>query len=277
MAGSAANEGITMPKRNLPVFDGDPLHYFGFMKRFEEIVLKKISEPALQLEYLIDMCVGKAADAVRSCIVISPASAALQTALYRLASNFGRKHVVVQAHLEGIIKGPPIKSDKNSLSKLATDMYNCQITLEAWGYGSELNNSQTLVDVFRRLPIHLQRKLSDRIDINPIGYATTFSQMLSFIEEAANQANSLFGKVLAEPSSKKDRQQTPRSTARNVFSSQSIVATKSCVSCGANHDLWECDTFRNLTAKDRWDVVKAKRLCFKCLTSNHVSRDCNFR
>ena len=44
-----------MPERNLPVFDGDPLHYFGFMKRFEEIVLKQISEPALQLEYLINI------------------------------------------------------------------------------------------------------------------------------------------------------------------------------------------------------------------------------
>jgi len=50
--GSAIREGITMPKRNLPVFDGDPLQYFGFMKRFEEIVLKQTSEPALQWEYL---------------------------------------------------------------------------------------------------------------------------------------------------------------------------------------------------------------------------------
>ena len=116
--GSAIREGITLPKRNLPMFDGDPLHSFGFMKRFEEIVLKEISEPTLQLEYLIDMCVGKAADAVRFCIVISPASAALQTALDSLASNFGRKHVVVQAHLEGIIKDPPIKSDENSLLQL---------------------------------------------------------------------------------------------------------------------------------------------------------------
>jgi len=104
--GSAIQEGITMPKRNLPVFDGDPLQYFGFMKRFEEIVLKQVAEPALQLEYLINMCVGEAAEAVRSCIVISPASAALQTVLNRLASNFGRKHVMVQAHLVGIIKGP---------------------------------------------------------------------------------------------------------------------------------------------------------------------------
>ena len=72
-------------------------------------------------------------------------------------------------------------------------MYNCQITLEAWGYGSELNSSQTLVDVFRRLPIHLQRKLSDRIDINPVGHATTFSQMLSFVEDAAGRAHSMFG------------------------------------------------------------------------------------
>jgi len=84
-------------------------------------------------------------------------------------------------------------------------MYNCQVTLDAWGYGSELNSPQTLVDVFHRLPIHLQWKLSDRIDINSVGYTTTFSQMLSFIEEAADRTNSSFGMVLAEPSTKKDK------------------------------------------------------------------------
>ena len=59
------------------------------------------------------------------------------------------------------------------------------------------------------------------------------------------------------------------------------VAMKSyqttCGNCGANHTLWKCDTFRNLMVKDRWNVVKAKRLCFKCLKLNHVSWDCNFR
>jgi len=76
---------------------------------------------------------------------------------------------------------------------LASDMGNCYITLVQWGYLSELNSSQTLLYVFKRLPTRLQRKFCDEADINPIGYAATFSQLLSFVEDAAGRAHSMFG------------------------------------------------------------------------------------
>jgi len=63
--------------------------------------------------------------------------------------KFGKKHVVVKAHLDSIAKGPPIKVDRESLDKLATDMANCHMTLVQWD-DSELNSSQTLLDVFNR-------------------------------------------------------------------------------------------------------------------------------
>ena len=56
--------------------------------------------------------------------------------------------MVVKAHLDSITKGPQIKADRESLDKLATDMANYHITLVQWGYDSELNSSQTLLDVF---------------------------------------------------------------------------------------------------------------------------------
>jgi len=54
----------------------------------------------------------------------------------------------------------------------------CYITIVQWGYLSELNSSQTLLYVFKRLPIRLQRKFCDEADINSIGYAATFSQLV---------------------------------------------------------------------------------------------------
>jgi len=51
------------------------------------------------------MCVGKAREVIKSCPVISPASAGLQQALDLLYENFGKKHIVVDAHLNSICKG----------------------------------------------------------------------------------------------------------------------------------------------------------------------------
>ena len=47
---TAIREGIALPKRNLPTFDGNPLHYYGFLKSFET-VMKQVSDPASQLAY----------------------------------------------------------------------------------------------------------------------------------------------------------------------------------------------------------------------------------
>jgi len=53
---TAIREGITLPKRNVPTFDGTPLHYYGFLKSFEESVMKQVSDLASQLPYLILIC-----------------------------------------------------------------------------------------------------------------------------------------------------------------------------------------------------------------------------
>ena len=74
---SAIIKDITLPKRNLPVFDGNSLHYYGFMKSFEETILKHVSDPASQLAYLIDMCRGKAYEVIKFCNIRSLPSEAL--------------------------------------------------------------------------------------------------------------------------------------------------------------------------------------------------------
>ena len=88
---TAIREGIALPKRNLPTFDGNPLHSYGFLKGFEETVMKQVSDPASQLAYLIDICRDKAYEAIRSCNIISPPSEALKTALDKLSMKFGKK------------------------------------------------------------------------------------------------------------------------------------------------------------------------------------------
>jgi len=179
-----------------------------------------------------------------------------------------------KAHLDSITKGPPIKADRESLDKLATDMANCHITLVQWGYDSELNSSLTLLDVFKRLPVHLQRKFSGKVDVYSIGYAATFSPLLSFVEDAADHANSLFGQALAQPA--RYNQSCPRKLkSGQVFSPQcKTVAERHCQRnprdvCPSricnNHTLSKCRKFLRKPIQERWHFVNGKRLCFNCL------------
>ena len=159
------------------------------MKSFEETILKHVSDPASQLAYLIDMCRGKAYEVIKFCNIRSLSSEALKTAL-KLSMKFGKKHVVVKAHLDLITKGPPIEAE--NLDMLASDMGNCYITLVQWGYFSELNSSQTLLDVFKRMPVNLQRNFGEKVAVNLTGHAATLVQLLFYVD-TADRAHWLFG------------------------------------------------------------------------------------
>ena len=104
------------------------------------------------------MCTGKAREATKHLSIVTPPSLGMNQAMETLHNRFGQKHIVVKAHLDSITDGPPVKFDKNSLDKFVTDLTNCQIVMEAWNFASELNSSQTLKSVFKRLPVPLQRK-----------------------------------------------------------------------------------------------------------------------
>ena len=86
---SIIQQGFSLPKRSVPTFNGNPLEYFAFTKSFQETILDQVANPASQLQYLSEMCVGKAREVIKSCSVLSPASAGLRQAL-DLFENFGQ-------------------------------------------------------------------------------------------------------------------------------------------------------------------------------------------
>jgi len=93
-----------------------------------------------------------------------------------------------------IAMGPLTKAEE-CMDKPATDMAKCHITLVQRGYESELNelnSSQTLLYVFKRLPVNLQTKFDEKVAVKLIGYAPTFVQLLSYVD-AAERAHWLFG------------------------------------------------------------------------------------
>ena len=139
------------------------------------------------------MYVGAAHDVIKSCHVISPPSAGLKQAINLSYENFGQKHTF-DARLNCICNGPPIKSDEESLSKLATQLMNCQIIVGACGFGSILNSPQTLASAFKRLPTHLQRMFCNKVEIKGDGHIASFVELMNFIKHATQRTNTFLEK-----------------------------------------------------------------------------------
>ena len=60
--------------------------------------------------------------------------------------------------------------------------------------------------------------------------------------------------------------------------SQSYLTThrhSSCLKCKENHALYSCEQFRRLNVADRKKFVQDVKLCFNCLRSGHMVKDCS--
>jgi len=214
--------------------------------------------------------------------VISPASAGLQQALDLLYENFGQKHVVVDAHLNSVCKGPPVKLDQESLRKLATESTNCQIIMKAWGFGSLLDSPQTSKSVFKRLPFHLQKLFGNKVETNTDEHLATFEELTCFVKQAVQHSNTFFGKIVANSMAARRPRQEKLQIPSGVFTSQfaatsaisnSTVTTDrtAYVTWGGNHPLYKRDNFRKLPVLQRWSLVKSQKELFQLLGArSHV-------
>ena len=155
--------GFEMPKRELLTFDGNPLNYWLFTNNFEVNIAKRVPDPETRLTYLIQHCTGKAREAIKNCAIMSDPEQGYRKAQEILYHRFGQKHIIAHAHITKIVEGPQIKNtDSTGLLDLSVEMQNCALTLAQMGYEADVNNSDNLVKVVKRLPVHLQSKWADR-------------------------------------------------------------------------------------------------------------------
>ena len=74
--------------------------------------------------------------------------------------------------------------------------------------------------------------------------------------------------------------QPPRQGQRNTRTflrdsrQNHIKKTQCCQACGADHQIWTCQVFKQKSISDKWDIAKRCQLCFCCLAEGHFGRKC---
>ena len=154
-------EGFNLPKPELLTFNGTPTDYCKFISNFETNIENKVNDERLKLSYLIQYCSGEAKSCIEDCVLLEP-SEGYKRARSILYSRYGRPHVIARSYIDKLVGGPQIKaSDTDGLSSLALDMQRCEITLSKLGFASDVDNSENLRRVVKRLPIHLRARWAD--------------------------------------------------------------------------------------------------------------------
>ena len=146
-------------------------------------------------------------------------------------------------------------------------------------YESELNHTNTLRELNRKLPLFMRVKWTECAGAKlESGSRPKFKDFLQFVEKRATLVNNEFGEDLCssvfkqkDGGRKRDGQRGPllraRSFATRVYKRQNGKEESStegktgnvrCLVCSGGHRIWKCDKFKKL----------------KCLSEGHYGRRC---
>ena len=263
-------EILQAPKAELPIFDGDPLKYYVFIRSFENSVERVVDNDTAKLTRLMQFCRGKALSLLQCCTFMEPA-AGYAKAKELLKERYGNNCAISKAWIDKVTQGQVIKPNANGpIREYADDLRNCYETLKAMDREclTEINASSNLLRLVERLPSYLKNRWKKEVrDIrkfkerNPV-----FEDVVKFVEEAAEEANDpVYGNMTVE------RRPTRQHSATFVTG---ITDKQKCFVCDSYHSVFSCNAFREMSVNDRSNVVQRARLCFNCLKPGHSARFC---
>ena len=219
-----------------------------------------------------------------------------------LKKRYGESYRIATAYVDRVTKGPALRAeDSKGLQKLSTLLTSCKNTLKSIGYGSKIENPDSLRSVVERLPFDLRkrwRSTADRITEND-NREIKFDDIVAFVEkEARISSHPVFGDILRSKDQEKERkgalnlkyknnnfatrvgddnQAKGNGNSRNLTPRISSASNKHCLMCKQVHKLEDCPEFKRKYNDDRVQFAWSNYLCYNCLTPDHRVRDCKKR
>ncbi|XP_022104751.1 uncharacterized protein LOC110986831 [Acanthaster planci] len=289
---------LNLPKVELQVFDGNPLHYHQFLMAFEVNVDKMGEGSDLKLARLMQYTSGPAKEAIRGCQLIGGTVGYTQ-ALSILESRFGNKHLVTERLIKGLRSGKQLRLP-HEIQQLADDMKTALLTLTQLDTLDEVKSQSFILDVVSRLPNYVQlrwRKSALKSKRANESYPS-FKDLVDFVSNIACEVNDpVYGNLypkrfdrsrgsnqgvsLNSSVSRQSQLDTGATGTAKPSPSKSVKSYAKpeppCVLCSQTHRLWHCDKFKQMSPRQRLNIVVAHKLCHNCLLASHSTNDCGKR
>lgn len=290
----------SLPRREISVFDGDPLKYHAFIKAFENGVERNTENYSDRLYFLEQYTRGHPKELVRSCQHFDSERGYVK-AKALLREHFGNAQKVASAYMERALSWPPIKTeDVKALQDYSLFLRSCSNAMEGVEYLHELDMPANMLTIIRKLPYKFRDKwrtvaceLQERRN-----QRATFSNITDFIERQLKiLTDPVFGNIQDAPPVTINKgvnkfKLQPRSGMKGTSfattvasvenktqpatkgKEQTFTARRMCLCCGGEHTLETCNRLEKRTHKEKIGFLKENGVCFGCLCIGHISKDC---
>ena len=291
---AVANQASMLPKSEIIKFDGSARNFQRFLNSFDLNIGSKDIDDSAKLTYLIQYCDGKARQLIEDCVMMDP-TAGYAEARHLLRKEYGKRHEIARSCIDSLTRGPAIAAnDYEGIIELAREMQRCQLTLTQIKYVSDLQSSQTMYAIVRRLPEFLQQKWMEKsVWYDKMNREPSFQDFLDFMQDRALVYKTSIGQEIIRNKQEKKKAQKPdleekkktknkpaktlatssnqaslpppmdstsgstqHSTTRSSSNTSSSDRRRVCKHCSKDHGINECEQFKALDVQKRFEFAK---------------------
>ena len=280
---------VKLPQFALPTFSGQTAEYLSFINHFDAAILKNTAlQPSEKLLYLQSACQGDAKILISKLLLTD---SNLRVALDLLEERYGTKSEIRKVHYEALFAAPKTReNDSQSFRKLLQifstnldGLIQCGVVWKSWKPLLMFMMVKCLDNDTRK---HWELKYEDTEQTYDVLRVFLTKRAIA-LECAGHIKSHLHGndnphKGKKEERKKEHKSSVPQTTA-NVATTggapPNYQGAKSynippCVKCAQVHHLYYCKDFEKMTVKDRWALVRDRKLCWNCMQSGHGKDKC---
>ena len=104
-----STSALALPQPSVPVFGGNPIDYWTFIREFENLIEKKTNSHSARLYYLVQYTSGEVQELADSCLSMKEETG-YQKARELLQKVYGSSFKIASAYVEKLSTGPAIKA-----------------------------------------------------------------------------------------------------------------------------------------------------------------------
>ena len=253
-----------LKKVTLPTFSGDRVQYEQWAAAFEAIIDRAPISPEHKLLHLKTYLAGEAADVVKN---LGHSASAYEVAKERLGRKYGGARRRTALLLEEVENFPNVRpNNAQDLAKFADILDVLSVNLAESNMTTELGAGLLYIKLQKKLP---KNKLSayhrwlfeKKIEGNVV-------QLRSWIVQ-----EQVFD-TIADETTRGLLSGNPKKLA-DTFHAKSN--NKVCKICEEPHSIKDCPIFLDMNVDERSEKAQILKLCFGCLNSGHIKRDCRIQ
>ncbi|XP_053691724.1 uncharacterized protein LOC128740217 [Sabethes cyaneus] len=283
---------IRFPELNLPRFSGKLTDWCVFRDAFQSAIGNRDEISNIdKFQYLKGLVQGDAARIIAS---ITISEDGYHDAWRALKLRYENKRQLIRCHIKALYEIPSMKKESaDELLNLVDRFEHQMLTLKRLGESTDNWDSLLVYQLSTRLDPNTLKEWESycaRLDSDNVanvlgGYADeeqeneeipTYTSMVNYLQNYARVLQSV-GPLSSANRERDGKVKLTKSTAYLSATSSSPVqdSNKKCEKCQQCHFLYHCPDFQKLSEQQRFELVRAKKLCANCLRStDHFAKSC---